>query len=166
MVLKHNKTEVKELKKDVITQAKAVLKDYTPLFADCGTVCNKACCKGDKNTGMLLFPGEDTVLTVKEKDGTRLCVCDGKCIREERPLSCIIFPFFPYITESGKIEARIDIRGINICPLISHKEDVLFSRIFLRRIARAGRILVKDEECRRFMWETSREIDLLERFIK
>lgn len=154
------------MKKDIITQAKNILSCYTPLTADCGLVCDKACCKGDENTGMLLFPGEDTVLPVKEKGGNRLCVCEGKCDRSTRPLSCIIFPFFPYITENGKITAKADIRGINICPLISHKDEVVFSKIFLRRVARAGRILAKDEECRRFMWETSREMDVLEKLIK
>ncbi len=154
------------MKPDIITRAKNVLLPYTPLNADCGVVCGKACCKGDSGTGMLLFPGEDTVFPVKEKGGVRLCVCSGKCDRSERPLSCIIFPFFPYMSENGKIKAKEDIRGINVCPLISHKDDILFSKIFLRRVARAGRILVKDEECRRFLWETSREMDLLEKLIR
>ncbi len=154
------------MKKDIISRAKDVLLPYTPLSADCGLVCGKACCKGDEETGMLLFPGEDTVFDVKEKNGSRLCVCEGKCDRSTRPISCIIFPFFPYITEEGKIKAKIDTRGINICPLISREEDVLFSRIFLRRVARAGRILAKDEECRKFLWETSREIDILDKLIK
>ncbi len=154
------------MKKDIIARAKAVLLPYTPLNADCGLVCGKACCKGDKETGMLLFPGEDTVFPVKENNGSHLCVCDGKCDRSERPLSCIIFPFFPYMNEDGKIKAKEDIRGINICPLISHKDEVIFSRIFLRRVARAGRILARDEECRRFLWETSREMDALEKFYK
>ena len=154
------------MKKDIITRAKEVLMPYTPLRADCGLICDRACCKGDGEKGMLLFPGEDTVLPVKEKDGVRLCVCDGKCDRSTRPLSCIIFPFFPYITEDGKIVAKTDIRGIGVCPLVSHKDEVLFSKIFLRRVARAGRILAKDEECRKFMWETSREADALEKFYR
>lgn len=154
------------MKKDIITHAKNVLLPYTPLSADCGLICDKACCKGDSETGMLLFPGEDTPFPVKENNGTRLCVCNGKCDRLSRPLSCIIFPFFPYMTKDGKIKAKEDIRGISICPLISHKDEVIFSKIFLRRVARAGRILAKDEECRRFIWETSREIDMLEKLIR
>ncbi len=154
------------MKKDIINKAKEVLLPYTPLSADCGLVCGKTCCKGDENLGMLLFPGEDTVFPVKEKNGNRLCVCAGKCDRSTRPLSCIIFPFFPYMSTDGKIKARTDIRGINICPLIAHKDEVIFSKIFLRRVARAGRILAKDEECRKFLWETSREIDVLEKLVK
>lgn len=36
-----------------------LLNDITPLKFDCGVLCNKACCKGDKNTGMYLYPGEE-----------------------------------------------------------------------------------------------------------
>ena len=54
------------MQKDIISRAKDVLLPYTPLSADCGLVCGKACCKGDKETGMLLFPGEDTAFPVKE----------------------------------------------------------------------------------------------------
>lgn len=154
------------MKKDIISRAKAVLLPYTPLNTDCGLVCDKACCKGDKETGMLLFPGEDTPFSVKEKDGARLCVCGGSCNRNERPLACIIFPFFPYMSEDGKIKAKADVRGIKLCPLVSLADEVLFSKIFLRRVSRAGRILAKDEECRKFLWETSREMDVLEKLIK
>ena len=74
-------------------KAKKAIGDHTPLKADCGQLCGGACCKGDEETGMLLFPGEDTVFPVKEKNGNRLCVCEGACDRRTRPLSCILFPF-------------------------------------------------------------------------
>ncbi len=154
------------MKKDIILKAKNIIRDYTPLYADCGLLCDKNCCKGDKNTGMLLFPGEDTALETTVKDGVSLCVCDGNCIRAERPLSCMIFPFFPYMTTDGKIEAVTDTRGINICPMIAHEDKIRFSKIFLRRVKRVGRILSKDSECRKFLWETSREIDKLNLFVK
>ena len=69
-------------------EANRIIGDKTPLKKDCGTVCGAACCKGDKDTGMLLFPFEETTLTVNEKDGVRLAVCDGKCKREERGCLC------------------------------------------------------------------------------
>lgn len=153
------------MQKDIITRAKNLLCDLTPLSADCGLLCGKACCKGDENTGMLLFPGEKTVFQVKEKDGVRLCVCDGKCSREERPLSCMIFPFFPYINKDGKIRAVPDLRGMNVCPMISHREKIRFNKVFLRRVARVGRLLKRDPECREFLWETSREIDKIGLFV-
>ena len=138
-----------------------IIGNKTPLKKDCGQVCGGACCKGDSDTGMLLFPFEESVLTVKEKDGVRLAVCDGHCNRDERPLSCRIFPFFPYVTSGGKIKVLPDIRGINVCPLISNFDDVKFDKGFLWRVKKVGRLLYCDEECRRFLTETSREIDAL-----
>ncbi len=136
-----------------------IIGDKTPLKKDCGTVCDTACCKGDRDTGMLLFPFEKTNLTVKEKDGVRLAVCEGHCKREERPLSCRIFPFFPYVTNEGKIRVIPDIRGVNVCPLVSHFNEVKFDRGFLWRLKKAGRLLYADEACRDFMAQTTREID-------
>ncbi|MBQ5777689.1 MAG: hypothetical protein IIV97_02590, partial [Oscillospiraceae bacterium] len=116
------------------------------------------------DTGMLLFPGEDTPFPVKEKNGVRLCVCKGRCSRDDRPLSCMLFPFFPYMTPEGRIEVKADYRGYNICPMIEHREKIRFNKAFLRRVARVGRLLSKDEECRKFLRETSRELEMLERF--
>ncbi len=154
------------MKKNIILRAKNIIEDYTPLSADCGLLCDKSCCKGDNTTGMLLFPGEETSLEVTEKGGVRLSVCNGSCSRNERPLSCMIFPFFPYINEDGKIEAVTDTRGINICPMIANEDKIRFSRIFLRRVRRVGRLLARDEKCREFLWDTSREIDKLNLFVK
>lgn len=142
-------------------KAKDIISDKTPLYRDCGLICAGACCKGDGETGMLLFPFENTSLNITEKDGVRLAVCDGKCERRERPLSCMIFPFFPYITQDGRIKAIPDIRGYNICPLVRNYADTRFDRGFLMRVRRVGRLLAEDEECYRFLYETSREIDML-----
>lgn len=154
------------MKKDIILRAKNIIGDYTPLSADCGLLCDKNCCKGDNNTGMLLFPDEKTSLETTEKDGVRLAVCNGSCNRDERPLSCMIFPFFPYINKDGRIEAVTDTRGINVCPMIAHEDKIRFSRIFLRRVRRVGRLLARDEKSKEFLWDTSREIDKLNLFVK
>lgn len=140
-------------------EANRIIGDKTPLKKDCGTVCGAVCCKGDKDTGMLLFPFEETTLTVNEKDGVRLAVCEGKCKREERPLSCRIFPFFPYVTAQGKITVIPDIRGVNVCPLVSNFSEVQFDKGFLWRVKKVGRLLYADEACREFLIETSREMD-------
>ena len=142
-------------------EAERIIGDKTPLKKDCGRVCDGACCKGDEETGMLLFPFEESSLTVKEKDGVRLAVCKGSCDREERPLSCRIFPFFPYVTPEGKIKVIPDIRGVNICTLVSNFAEVRFDKGFLWRVKKVGRLLYSDEECRKFLTETSREIDTL-----
>ena len=142
-------------------EANRIIGNKTPLKKDCGQICGGACCKGDDETGMLLFPFEDSTLNIIEKDGVRLSVCDGRCNRYERPLSCRIFPFFPYVTTQGKIKVIPDVRGINTCPLIENFADVKFDKGFLWRVKKVGRLLYADEECRRFLIDTSREIDLL-----
>ena len=141
-------------------KAKNIMEDKTPLKKDCGLLCGKACCKGDSETGMLLFPFEGTTLNVKEKDGVRLCICDNSCNRNERPLSCMIFPFFPYLTESGKIKVIPDIRGVEICPIVRNFADTRLDRRFLRRVKKVGRLLKEDEECRAFLEGISREMDI------
>ena len=146
--------------------AKSIIGDKTPLYKDCGLICDKACCKGDDSTGMLLFPNEETTLKVIEENGNRLCVCGGRCNRANRPLSCMIFPFFPYMDESGRVKADIDPRGVSVCPLVSLSDEVEFNPAFIRRVSKLGRFLKKDPECRRFLYETSREIDKLNLFMK
>ena len=146
--------------------AKSIIGDKTPLYKDCGLVCDKACCKGDDKTGMLLFPNEETTLKVIEENGNRLCVCGGRCNRADRPLSCMIFPFFPYVNENGKIEAVLDSRGAGVCPLVSLQDEVMFNKAFIRRVRKLGKFLKQDDECRKFLYETSREIDKLNLFIK
>ena len=152
---------MKDKYKKLYAEVNGIIGDKTPLKKDCGQVCGGACCKGDSDTGMLLFPFEDTTLTIKEKDGVRLCVCDGSCNRDERSLSCKIFPFFPYVTSEGKIKVIPDVRGINTCPLVSHFPEVKFDRGFLYRVKKVGRLLYADEDCRRILDDTRREIDLL-----
>ena len=146
-------------KQRLYKKAKRIIGDRTPLKKDCGLICSGACCKGDGQTGMLLFPGEETSLNIIEKDGVRIAVCDGKCKRNERPLSCMIFPFFPYVTYEGRIKAIPDIRGFDVCPLVRNFSDVKFDRAFLRRIREVGRILIEDGECKAFLFDISREID-------
>ncbi|MBQ8504395.1 MAG: hypothetical protein IJ491_09010 [Clostridia bacterium] len=140
-------------------KAKGIIGDKTPLKKDCGRICSNACCKGDENTGMLLFPHEKTSLDVKESGNVRLAVCDGRCERSDRPLSCMIFPFFPYLTEKGRIKVIPDIRGYEVCPLVRQCNAVKLDRAFLRRVKEVGRLLSEDEQCRAFLYETSREID-------
>lgn len=146
--------------------AREIIGNKTPLKANCGLICDKNCCKGDEETGMLLFPFEETVFNVAEKDGVRLCVCGGECDREKRPLSCVIFPFFPYMDEKGRVKAVIDVRGRGICPLVEFQDKVRFNKSFIRKVGQLGRYLKKDENCRQFLWGTSREIDKINLFIK
>ncbi len=144
-----------------------IMGNLTPLKVDCGQLCGGACCKGDSKTGMLLFPGEESPLTVIEgENGQRLAVCDGTCDRNSRPISCRIFPFFPTISESGKIFVEPDLRAVRICPLLGHSEEIAFDPKFFKAVKKVGKILVRDEECRRFLEEITNEIDEIGKFIE
>ena len=143
-----------------------LLGDLTPLKVDCGKVCGGACCKGDAQLGMRLFPYEESVLSVTENsDGVRLAVCDGTCNRAERPLSCRIFPFFPVVDDRGKVYVEPDYRAYRLCPLISHIDEVEFDRRFFKALKKVGKILAKNEECLEFLRTTTEEIDTYKAFL-
>ena len=138
-----------------------IMGDLTPLSGDCGKLCGAACCKGDENLGMRLFPFEESNLRVKSAEGGTLAVCNGKCKRSERPLSCRIFPFFPALDKTGRVSAVLDSRAFRICPLLENCDKIRFNKDFLRAVRRVGRRLEKDSECRRFMTDTAAEIEQL-----
>ncbi|MBR3692329.1 MAG: hypothetical protein IKL89_06485 [Clostridia bacterium] len=143
-----------------------ILGDLTPLRADCGQLCGAACCKGDAQTGMRLFPHEESVLSVTETpDGGRLCVCDGSCDRKSRPLACRIFPFFPTVDDRGRIFVEPDMRAARLCPLIANADEILFDRRFFRALRRVGKILSRDPECRAYLREVTEEIDTFAAFL-
>ena len=139
-----------------------IMGDLTPLYVDCGQLCNGACCKGDNNTGMRLFPFEESELPVK--DGN-LVVCNGTCDRNKRPLACRIFPFFPTVDEKGKIYIEPDYRASRLCPLIEHIDEVKFDPRFFRAVKKVGKILTKDNECREFLYKITEEIDIYQSFL-
>jgi len=139
----------------IFKKAYKMLRSTTPLNMDCGSICDKACCKGGDEKGMLLFPGEEEFL--KDKDfleirpakielerGRRLCfaVCHGTCGRNYRPLSCMIFPLIPVVRD-GKIFLEIDLRGKNTCPIVDQlKVEELF-QTFIDKVYKTIDILQK-----------------------
>lgn len=143
--------------KNIYEKVYRLLDSVTPLSADCGQLCGRNCCKGDERTGMLLFPNEETDFEVIEENGRRLAVCSGECDRHNRPLSCMMFPFFP--TDDNGIKIIADWRGVNICPMIAHRNEIRFNKKFMRHLRAAGRILYSDPECAAFMKEIREEIE-------
>lgn len=146
-----------------VEMAKSIIGELTPLKGhDCGQLCSAACCKGDEQTGMLLFPGERTALpTIKLPDGGRLAVCSGRCDRSQRPLACMFFPFFPTVDDRGKVYAEIDARAGGVCPLAAYCDEVDFDRAFLKAVKAAGKKLAGDEDCLEFMRGITAQIDEL-----
>lgn len=150
-------------KEEVILKCYKILENETPLKFDCGKICNGKCCKGDENTGMLLFPGEENLIdkNVKIKlsgNGDKIAVCNGTCDRTKRPLSCRIYPFFPLIKEfKGRRRVKIifDLRAD--CPLIN--DEFEYNKEFLRRLKRVGKTLLNSEETKKMYLDLCDEMN-------
>ena len=127
----------------------------TPLPLDCGSLCGKLCCEsgGGDETGMYLFPGEEALFRGKEGyrilpsnfiygNGKRanLLLCTQPCKREERPLSCRIFPLVPYYRRGSGVRIILDPRA-SICPLTHPEARGCISRLFAAELLLAFRLL-------------------------
>lgn len=139
-----------------------ILKNTTPLKSDCGKLCGGECCNGDEDTGMILFPGEELFFeneksfnVKKTSDGKNILICNGRCDRERRPISCRIFPLFPMLVD-GRIYVFDDPRAKGICPLLYDKMKLRKS--FERKVAKAGKILAENEETGEFLKKLTDEI--------
>ena len=149
-------------KQSVIESCYSLLRNVTPLETDCGKICHGKCCKGDGKTGMILFPGEENLIDpqieiIKNEAGDSFAVCNGTCDRNKRPLSCRIYPLFPVIKndEEGEyIDVEFDSRAD--CPLTEGEYEI--TRAFAKRVKRAGKYLLLNEETENFYRELSDEI--------
>lgn len=158
--------------KENLIKARELLERSAPLGRfDCGKLCGGHCCKGDENTGMWLFPGEEELyennpdFTVKETDGNQGCkmiVCNGTCNRKERPLACRIYPFYPKI-DGDKVGVIRDLRGLSSCPIV--KNEMKPDPKFLRNLRKATRYLIRDEETRNYILTAQQEIDEMAEFM-
>ena len=118
-----------------------IIGTLTPIKADCGGLCEKACCKGDSETGMYLYPGEEKLYSKRGDFGkvsksaftyefegrskrVRIFICNNNiCDRVRRPLACRVFPFVPYIDDEGNAEIILDPRADRMCPLALHADE-------------------------------------------
>lgn len=152
------------MKKDFVIQScYALFRSITPLSVDCGKLCEGKCCKGSEKTGMLIFPGEehfiDKDINIVESDnGASVAVCNGKCNRHYRPLSCRIYPLFPVVkNENGReyIDVVFDPRAD--CPLCC--DEVKISPRFIRAVERVGKYLLLNEQTAQSYRRLSAEIE-------
>ncbi len=148
-----------------LKKAYEFLEYVTPVKYDCGKICNKKCCKGNDNDGMLLFPGEEEFFrgngnfeVYYDKRYESFAVrCKGPCRRSERPLSCRIFPYLIYADEkSGKHSIAPDIRAIDFCPLLIEKYD--FDKKFLRALRIASAKLCENAEIVDFLQKITKKL--------
>lgn len=148
-----------------VLRARTILEAVTPLRTDCGRLCGAACCESleGEETGMLLFPGEEALYPqeklIRDAAGRTVLVCDGVCRREERPLSCRLFPLLPVLRKQG-IAVEADARAGAVCPLSREGLDS-FSPAFTEAVAEAGKCLAEDEACRCFLQALTGEQDEL-----
>ncbi|MBE7010658.1 MAG: hypothetical protein E7418_04120 [Ruminococcaceae bacterium] len=146
-------THISELYKQVYKR----LDDVTPLTVDCGELCDKLCCRGDEESGMYLFPGEERLFIenknysvlptdfIANSRPVQLVVCHGPCTRTDRPLACRIFPFFPHYKRDEGLRIALDPRA-RLCPLTSPEATPYISKKFLRRLEKVFSLLIKFPE--------------------
>ena len=145
-----------------VQNARAALADLTPLLGDCGRLCAGACCKGDEQTGMLLFPGEDALFAScafghvipahfdLAGRPAQLFVCSGTCSREERPLACRLFPLFLHFKKDGTPRVKLDNRAKSVCPLCDYGLIGLREE-FVSAAKAAYAALMTDDDCAAFL---------------
>ena len=154
-----------------VLAARELLYSLTPLKTDCGALCANACCAGDDETGMLLFPGEDAlydactfgrVIAADFSLGgeqAKLFVCSGRCERENRPLACRLLPLFLAFLKNGGTKVRIDDRARAVCPLCDYGMAGL-DQEFADAARKAYDLLLEDEGCRAYLRDLYRAFKL------
>ena len=100
-------------------------------------------------------------------DDTRVNIltCPGKCVRDERPLACRIFPLAPYQKKKGdKLKIIVDPRSFSVCPLSKREYARYIDSGFHHRVERTFRFLNMFEPIHRFIEEMSYQMDEYNRF--
>ena len=136
-----------------VAAAREKLKNVTPLKKDCGRICGARCCRSldGEETGMLLFPGEAEAYAglegweVRETARGSLLLCPGTCSREERPLSCRLFPLLPLIGGDGSVRVVTDLRAKAVYPLARQGKSAM-DPAFIDAVRAAGEILGAEDE--------------------
>ena len=161
---------------DILSEARALLRDLTPLKTNCGRLCGGACCQPDPEedgeNGMLLFPHEEVFYQqpiegfpfhLSDDDtlyeGGKRLVCEGRCVREHRPLACRIFPLRMSLQKDGHMNAEIDPRAWWICPLCEQGGLRAMSGAFVQAVQQAGEKLCENEELRAALAREQQLID-------
>ena len=77
-------------------------------------------------------------------------VCPGTCDREDRPLSCRLFPLLPLIGDDGAIRVVTDLRARAVCPLARQGISAL-DPAFIDAVREVGELLAQSEEQAMFL---------------
>ena len=154
-----------------VSAAREKLNKATPLKRDCGRVCGARCCRPleGEETGMLLFPGEAEAYA--GKPGWKIVntargdivVCPGACDREERPLSCRLFPLLPVIGNDGTVRVITDLQAKAVCPLARQGIQTM-DPVFVSAVREAGECLAGDPRQAAFLEALCAEQEELRQF--
>lgn len=162
---------------EIYTEVYGLLELRTPVMFDCGSLCLSACCQNNSH-GMLLFPYEEQFIAslvndfiIKDSnidiDGykVKLLYCSGTCNRSLRPISCRIFPLFPYVYEDGRIAVEFDPRASGMCPLLlTDIDEIYMSAIFRLMVYKAATIMQKNPTINKFMLHLTKELEIMKLF--
>lgn len=157
---------------DALSKARQLLMEETPLQADCGRLCQAACCQPDSegHGGMLLFPGEDALYhplppgfqVSQDPQGLgMLLTCQGTCERVTRPLACRMFPLFAYVRQTDRgltLSVAMDRRAGAVCPLVEQGVTGL-KQPFVQAVRQAARLLCQVPEHRQFLLQLTAFMD-------
>lgn len=136
-----------------VRYARTLLANATPLKADCGDYCARACCTS--RGSMQLLAGEDALcraFSVAESPDGTFMTCSGACDRGERPFACRLFPLTYRRPKEGERDYRLALepRGRGLCPLCTGSLRSLDPG-FLAAAKEAGRILAGHPLTRRWL---------------
>lgn len=157
---------------EAVLMARELLNKATPMRFDCGFLCGEACCAASEaGEGMLLFPGEKELYATMPEgfsivrdigaQNAWLLICGGTCRREDRPLSCRMFPLIPYIRRQPdglSAGVAMDVRAWPICPLMENGIKGC-AQSFVETLGQAARVLCAVPEHRRFIAQLTRRQD-------
>ena len=146
----------------------------------------------DGEAGMWLFPGEEelyknnknfTVIPANGNNSYPFILCElfgqtasaknsgGFCARNERPLFCRLFPYFPLVRQvrrGGETEYRIKIiihpAAVKMCPAINLKLKITSD--FSRAVKKACYLILnqKDGELKKYLIETGEYLNHMTEF--
>lgn len=130
---------------------------------------------------MLLFPGEefmyqepdrdwfhiqDSNITLPDGYRIKLLICERECPRDKRPLSCRIFPVTPYLNKDNRVEFRLDLRSLGICPIVFNPGVNPVEEDFIESLYDTFPPLLHDDRIIEFIEILSRQLDELSAFLE
>ena len=180
---------------EAVKKAREYLENITPVKGDCGLLCGSFCCQKRKPNpedfgnftkfGMWLFPYEDKlyennprfkIVHGKGNKSYPFLMCGGRCKREERPLFCRFFPYFPVVEpvkksereKKFKVKIIIHPTALNMCPLIFNPQYKLrVTSDFSRSVKKAVYVMLNQncDELRKYLEETGDYLNSMMEFV-